>query len=126
MRQSVIGVIPPYTLGKAVLGMGYVTTIDGVQHPDISLIPETPITTLPGQFKEVDPVYSFVDSNLLIHIDVREFGDGESFLYNTVGIKDSTGEIVLFFVGQSAHINATRPLDFNVTLSEVMTDVVTA
>ena len=120
LKKSAIGLSPHYTLDKAVLGYGYLDKTSGIDLPDTSQIPETPLSALPQQFGEATVIFGYANGKVTMRIEKKDFASGESHLYNTIGIVDSNDEVVIFIVGQPAYINEDRLLVVDFTISETI------
>lgn len=116
LAQSVIGNAPHYKLTTAVLGFGWLKTVNGKKYPDLTQVPATALSVVPNQFKEIsDPIFNYVNGKITVQIEASDFATNESHEYNIVGIKDNTGEIAMILIGQPAYVSSERPLIINAT-----------
>ena len=112
------------TLTTAVLGHGWLKTVEGVEIPDIDAIPiNAPITSVPSQFKSVAPTLGYSNGKLTALIESSDFAAGVSHQYNIVAILDGDGEAAYILIGQPAYISAERPLSVNATFEQKIVTV---
>ncbi|TMO87697.1 hypothetical protein [Pseudoalteromonas ruthenica] len=111
-------------LTTAQLGFGWLKKVDGIDVPDLSVIPvDQPITSVPAHFKTVTPVLGYANGKLTVYIESNDFPAGTSHQYNTIAIMDGDGEAAYLLVGQPSYISAERPLSVNASFEQQLVTV---
>lgn len=114
-----IGLVAGCQLKDAVLGHGWLKTVEGIEVPDISLIPtDEAILTVPNQFKVVTANFGYNGGKITVSVETNDFASGESHLYNVAAIRDQDDEIALILIGQPAYVSAERPLTISATFED--------
>lgn len=114
-----IGLATGCQLKDAVLGYGWLKTVEGIELPDISQIPTTdPILSVPSQFKVIPANFGYNNGKITVAVETSDFIVGESHLYNVAAIRDQDNEIALILLGQPAYVSAERPLTISATFED--------
>lgn len=106
--KAMIGLEPQFLLGKAILGSGYVTDVNG--EPTVH-IPDDASEVI-GGFLHVDPIYTYANGRILIRAVVPKgaIQDGQQKQFTSLNILDDHGGVVAIFASTPIWLHSGRSL----------------